>query len=139
MFRKRAAAAAADGAAPKAAAEPVEKKPVPWGAFLSNSAVWAIIVAHFCFNWGYYTLLAWLPSYFEMALGERRGRAPLPTGGYEGHALGRGRTGGATAARPAPHPSGRPCQPSVCAAFRPGAWLHVLWSDAMLPASPSQA
>ncbi|KAL4421693.1 hypothetical protein ABPG77_010637 [Micractinium sp. CCAP 211/92] len=69
MFRKRAAAAAADGAAPKAAAEPVEKKPVPWGAFLSNSAVWAIIVAHFCFNWGYYTLLAWLPSYFEMALG----------------------------------------------------------------------
>lgn len=25
--------------------------------------------AHFCFNWGYYTLLAWLPSYFELALG----------------------------------------------------------------------
>jgi ACS family sodium-dependent inorganic phosphate cotransporter len=28
-----------------------------------------VTVAHFCFNWGYYTLLAWLPSYFEMALG----------------------------------------------------------------------
>ena len=28
-----------------------------------------MIVAHFCYNWGYYTLLAWLPSYFEMALG----------------------------------------------------------------------
>lgn len=34
--------------------------------------MWAIIVAHFCYNWGYYTLLAWLPSYFEMALGECR-------------------------------------------------------------------
>ncbi len=31
--------------------------------------VWAVTVAHFCFNWGYYTLLAWLPSYFELALG----------------------------------------------------------------------
>ncbi len=34
-----------------------------------SAPVWAVIVAHFCFNWGYYTLLAWLPSYFEMALG----------------------------------------------------------------------
>lgn len=43
--------------------------PVPWGAFMSSPPVWAVIVAHFCFNWGYYTLLAWLPSYFELALG----------------------------------------------------------------------
>lgn len=42
---------------------------VPWGTFLKSPPVWAIIVAHFCYNWGYYTLLAWLPSYFEMALG----------------------------------------------------------------------
>lgn len=69
MFRKRAAAGAAGAAQAPAAAAATDKKPVPWGAFLSNSAVWAIIVAHFCFNWGYYTLLAWLPSYFEMALG----------------------------------------------------------------------
>ncbi len=26
-------------------------------------------MAHFCYNYGYYTLLAWLPSYFELALG----------------------------------------------------------------------
>ncbi|KAI8468510.1 MAG: carbohydrate transporter [Monoraphidium minutum] len=44
-------------------------EPVPWGAFLSSAPVWAVTVAHFCFNWGYYTLLAWLPSYFELALG----------------------------------------------------------------------
>ena len=42
---------------------------MPWGLFLRSAPVWAIIVAHFCFNWGYYTLLAWLPSYFEQALG----------------------------------------------------------------------
>lgn len=42
---------------------------VPWSDFLKSPPVWAVTVAHFCFNWGYYTLLAWLPSYFEMALG----------------------------------------------------------------------
>jgi hypothetical protein len=42
---------------------------VPWGDFFKSPPVWAVTVAHFCFNWGYYTLLAWLPSYFEMALG----------------------------------------------------------------------
>jgi MFS transporter, ACS family, solute carrier family 17 (sodium-dependent inorganic phosphate cotransporter), other len=42
---------------------------VPWGDFLRSPPVWAVTVAHFCFNWGYYTLLAWLPSYFELALG----------------------------------------------------------------------
>ena len=41
---------------------------VPWGTFLKSRPVWAIICAHFCFNWGYYTLLAWLPSFFELAL-----------------------------------------------------------------------
>ena len=54
--------------------EPAENKPpekmhVPWGAFFKSTPVWAITVAHFCFNWGYYVLLAWLPSYFELALG----------------------------------------------------------------------
>ena len=42
---------------------------VPWGTFLRTPSVWAINVAHFSFNFGYYTLMAWLPSYFELALG----------------------------------------------------------------------
>jgi MFS transporter, ACS family, solute carrier family 17 (sodium-dependent inorganic phosphate cotransporter), other len=42
---------------------------VPYGKFLREPAVWAVITAHFCFNWGYYTLLSWLPSYFDLALG----------------------------------------------------------------------
>eukprot|EP00798_Chlamydomonas_sp_ICE-L_P002986 gene2986-12994_t len=54
--------------------EPVEKKEaekihVPWAEFFKSVPVWAVTVAHFCFNWGYYVLLAWLPSYFELALG----------------------------------------------------------------------
>ncbi len=57
--------------------EPAENKPpeklaqlqVPWLEFFKSPAVWAVTIAHFCFNWGYYTLLAWLPSYFELALG----------------------------------------------------------------------
>lgn len=42
---------------------------IPWRSFFSSKHVWAIICAHFCFNWGYYTLLAWLPSFFEGAIG----------------------------------------------------------------------
>ncbi|CAK9197838.1 unnamed protein product [Sphagnum troendelagicum] len=39
-------------------------KAVPWRAFFKNRAVWAMIYAHFCGNWGHYTLLSWLPTYF---------------------------------------------------------------------------
>ncbi|GBG81564.1 hypothetical protein CBR_g32555 [Chara braunii] len=42
-----------------------ESEPVPWGAFFQSPAVWAMIYAHFCNNWGHYTLLAWLPTYFS--------------------------------------------------------------------------
>ena len=41
----------------------------PWRKFAASRPVWAVVVTHFCFNYGYYTLLAWLPSYFEGALG----------------------------------------------------------------------
>ena len=65
MFTLQIAASAASRA--KQIKEDQEK--VPWKAFLTSPPVWAVTVAHFCFNWGYYTLLAWLPSYFELALG----------------------------------------------------------------------
>ncbi len=42
---------------------------VPWRELLSHRAVWALIVNHFCSNWGLYVLLAWLPSYFADAQG----------------------------------------------------------------------
>ncbi len=36
---------------------------------LASPAVWAIIVSHFCTNWGSYVLLAWLPTYINQGLG----------------------------------------------------------------------
>jgi ACS family sodium-dependent inorganic phosphate cotransporter len=44
------------------------KRTIPWREILGKKAVWAIIVAHFCNNWGLYVLLAWLPSYFSSQL-----------------------------------------------------------------------
>ncbi|XP_050205819.1 probable anion transporter 6, chloroplastic [Mercurialis annua] len=43
-------------------------KDVPWKAFFQSKAVWAMIYAHFCGGWGYFTCLSWLPSYFSEEL-----------------------------------------------------------------------
>jgi ACS family sodium-dependent inorganic phosphate cotransporter len=45
------------------------RAPIPWRALTHSSAVWAIIVGHFCYNWCSYVLLAWLPSYFKSTFG----------------------------------------------------------------------
>jgi ACS family sodium-dependent inorganic phosphate cotransporter len=37
----------------------------PWGQFIKSPAVWAIIVAHFSENWGFYTLLTQLPTFMR--------------------------------------------------------------------------
>jgi len=44
-------------------------EPVPWRKLMTLKPFWAIIVAHFCSNWGLYVLLSWLPSYFSSELG----------------------------------------------------------------------
>ena len=54
--------------APSASSAPRRAGSPPWRKFARSPAVWAVVVTHFCFNYGYYTLLAWLPSYFEGAL-----------------------------------------------------------------------
>lgn len=41
----------------------------PWKSIWTSSAVWAIIVAHFCESWGFFTLLTELPSYLKGATG----------------------------------------------------------------------
>jgi hypothetical protein len=64
--QQQAATAKQQAAAAKNAAAGGSQAVVPWGEFFKSPPVWAVTVAHFCFNWGYYTLLAWLPSYFEM-------------------------------------------------------------------------
>jgi ACS family sodium-dependent inorganic phosphate cotransporter len=42
-------------------------QPVPWKHLFSHSAVWALVVNHFCANWTLYLFLTWLPSYFRDA------------------------------------------------------------------------
>ena len=44
-------------------------EPPPWRAMLTSLPVWAIIVSHFCANWGGYVLLSWLPTYVAEGLG----------------------------------------------------------------------
>ena len=40
----------------------------PWKDIFSSPAVWAIIVAHTCSNWGTYTLLTNIPAYMKEVL-----------------------------------------------------------------------
>jgi MFS family permease len=38
---------------------------IPWRAILREKAVWAIVIAHLCNNFGFYILLLWLPTYLH--------------------------------------------------------------------------
>ena len=38
----------------------------PWKAMFTSKAVWAIIIAHFAENWGFYTLLTGLPMFMQV-------------------------------------------------------------------------
>jgi ACS family sodium-dependent inorganic phosphate cotransporter len=38
---------------------------IPWKRILSEPAVWAIVIAHLCNNFGFYIILLWLPSYLS--------------------------------------------------------------------------
>lgn len=51
-------------------ANDIQKKDVkvPWKAIFTSLPVWAIVVAHFSENWGFYTLLTELPSFLKHRL-----------------------------------------------------------------------
>ncbi len=38
---------------------------IPWAKICREPAVWAIVTAHLCNNFGFYILLLWLPSYLD--------------------------------------------------------------------------
>lgn len=46
---------------------------IPWGALLSRREVWAIIICHFCHNWGTFILLTWMPTYYNQVGPRPRG------------------------------------------------------------------
>lgn len=41
---------------------------MPWKAIFTSLPVWAIVVAHFSENWGFYTLLTELPTFLKHRL-----------------------------------------------------------------------
>ena len=55
---------------------------VPWAQIGREPAVWAIVLAHFCSNFGFNILLLWLPTYlthtFHVALAKVGGYALVP-------------------------------------------------------------
>src|SRR5215475_11742147 len=42
---------------------------IPWGRILRERAFWALLCAHFCTNWTWYTFLTWLPTYLVQVRG----------------------------------------------------------------------
>ena len=42
---------------------------VPWGEIVRSTPLRALAYVHFCNNWSFYVLLAWLPSCFTQELG----------------------------------------------------------------------
>lgn len=49
-----------------ASKEPVTT--IPWRLILSKPPVWALILCHFCHNWGTFILLTWMPTYYNQVL-----------------------------------------------------------------------
>ena len=47
------------------ASSQLKKRPVPWGAIFTSWPLWTTIIAHWGVTWGFYTLLAQTPSYFN--------------------------------------------------------------------------
>ncbi|WRX33895.1 Major facilitator superfamily - like 10 [Theobroma cacao] len=43
-------------------------KTIPWRLILSKPPVLALIVSHFCHNWGTFILLTWMPTYYNQVL-----------------------------------------------------------------------
>ncbi|KAH7864415.1 hypothetical protein Vadar_029368 [Vaccinium darrowii] len=41
---------------------------IPWKLILSKGPVWALIISHFCHNWGTFILLTWMPTYYNQVL-----------------------------------------------------------------------
>ena len=56
-----------------------DDRAVPWRAIVSSTPLRALAYVHFCNNWGFYVLLAWLPSYFTQELGVTLTNASLFT------------------------------------------------------------
>lgn len=41
---------------------------MPWRSIITSVPLWALVIAHFGQNWGFYTFLTQLPRYFQNVL-----------------------------------------------------------------------
>ena len=48
---------------PDAAAKPASRPKVPWSKIVRSRTVWLLIVQYFCFGYGWYFYITWLPTY----------------------------------------------------------------------------
>lgn len=48
-----------------AGSQELSLRDIPWKKFFSHSATYALIVAHFVHNWGFYVLLTWMPKFLK--------------------------------------------------------------------------
>jgi len=46
----------------------VQLKEMPWLSFLTSGPVWAIVIANICMDWGGYTLLTQIPTFYKEVL-----------------------------------------------------------------------
>lgn len=44
---------------------PPQAAVTPWSRIFSSLPVYSIVVAHFCENWGFYTMMTFLPRFLE--------------------------------------------------------------------------
>jgi len=59
--------------------KPTPSNHTPWRRFFTSMPVWAVIINHFCCNWGFYILLMWLPTYMKETLHFDLGKSGIYT------------------------------------------------------------
>jgi MFS family permease len=73
---------------PQGRNEPAGQTKVPWRKVLGSRTVWLLFVQYFCFGYGWYFYITWLPSYvkeargLELAKGALLAGIPLFFGGF---------------------------------------------------------
>ncbi len=65
---------------PDAAAKPASRPKVPWAKIARSRTLWLLIVQYFCFGYGWYFYITWLPTYAREARGLELHKGALLSG-----------------------------------------------------------
>ena len=64
----------------EAPAKPASRPKVPWSKIVHSRTVWLLIVQYFCFGYGWYFYITWLPTYAREARGLELHKGALLSG-----------------------------------------------------------